>query len=160
MKIGLALRELHRSESGLAQDLLVIGERHHADHAVFFLTRDLAAWSRRHVREIAEIGGNYGEDLDPEVPSELTTFAKLREKGADLVGRHSTAGLALLRDLRHLLMEATGVSADWEMLAQAAQGIKHHDLLALAQRCHPDTLRQSRWANAMIKESSTQILVS
>jgi hypothetical protein len=46
------------------------------------------------------------------------------------------------------------------MLAQAAQGIKHHDLLDVTQRCHPDTLRQVRWANAMLKVNSTQILVS
>ena len=30
----------------------------------------------------------------------------------------------------------------------------------LAERCHPDTLRQMRWANAKLKESATQALVS
>lgn len=30
----------------------------------------------------------------------------------------------------------------------------------LAERCHPDTLRQLRWANAKLKESATQALVS
>lgn len=51
-------------------------------------------------------------------------------------------------------------ATDREMLAQAAQGIQHLHLLALAQRCHPDTLRQMKWANAAIKENSTQLLVS
>ncbi|MGM0929135.1 MAG: hypothetical protein ACQEXN_05445 [Actinomycetota bacterium] len=46
------------------------------------------------------------------------------------------------------------------MLAQAAQGIKHSDLLAVAQKCRPETLRQMHWANAKLKESSTQILIS
>jgi len=52
------------------------------------------------------------------------------------------------------------VSTDWEMLAQAAQGIVDTELLALTQQCHPDTLRQMRWANSKLKESSTQVLVS
>ena len=36
----------------------------------------------------------------------------------------------------------------------------HRELLGLAERCHPDTLRQMRWANAKLKESATQALVS
>jgi hypothetical protein len=57
-------------------------------------------------------------------------------------------------------IKAAGVSVDWELLAQAAQGIKHADLLDLAKKNHPDTLRQMRWANGKLKESATQILVS
>ncbi|MGA5324970.1 hypothetical protein ACPCJT_02310 [Streptomyces griseoincarnatus] len=49
---------------------------------------------------------------------------------------------------------------DWEMLAQAAQGLKDADLLATVKSCHLDTLRQMRWANAKLKDSSTHILVS
>ncbi|SDB81735.1 hypothetical protein GA0111570_103334 [Raineyella antarctica] len=160
MKIGLALRELHRSETDLTHDLMQAGERHKADHEIFYVANDLAAWSRKHVVEIARIAGNYGEHLDPDVASELTLMEKIREKGGQMLGRDASAGLLLLRDLRHILMQATGVSADWEMIGQAAQGIRHQDLLAVTERCHPETLRQSRWANSMIKESSTQILIS
>ena len=46
------------------------------------------------------------------------------------------------------------------MLAQAAQGIKSTDLLGVAQKCHPETVRQMKWANGKLKESSTQILIS
>jgi hypothetical protein len=46
------------------------------------------------------------------------------------------------------------------MIAQAAQGVRDRELLAVASRCHPETLRQARWANSRIKESATQILVS
>ena len=63
------------------------------------------------------------------------------------MGRRPEAGMLLLRDLRELYLKACGVSADWELLAQAAQGIKHRDLLALAQKCHPQTIRQMKWAN-------------
>jgi hypothetical protein len=56
-----------------------------------------------------------------------------------------------------------GVSLDWEILAQpaqAARATKDRELLALAQRCLPQTLRQARWASAKLKETSAQVLVS
>jgi hypothetical protein len=154
------LEELHRSENDLAQELLQVSERHKADHEIYHLGRDLAGWSHRHIREIAGIGRNYGLDLDPDPESESALAERIREKGAELLGRRSHAALLLLRDLREIYMLAAGVNADWEMLAQAAQGIKHTDLLEVAQRCRPDTVRQMRWANSKLKEESTQILVS
>lgn len=160
MKIGLVLHELHRSENDLAQELLHASERHKVDHEIYHLGRDLARWSQDHVRRIAEIGKDYGQDLNPEPKGELGVTEKLREKGSDLLGRRSETGLLLLRDLREIYVKASGVSVDWEMLAQAAQGIKHTDLLDVTKKCHPDTLRQLRWANSMLKVESTQILVS
>lgn len=160
MKIGLVLHEMHRSENDLAHELLQASERHKVDHEVYHLGRDLAGWSQHHVRELAGIAGDYGVDLDPEPEGDLGLVERLREKGSELIGRRSQASLLLLRDLREIYMKASGVSADWELLAQAAQGIKHTDLLAVTKRCHPETLRQVRWANAKLKESSTQILIS
>jgi hypothetical protein len=52
------------------------------------------------------------------------------------------------------------VSVDWELLGQTAQATKNEQLLELVQRCHPDTLRQARWANSMIKVLSPQIMAS
>lgn len=160
MKIGLVLHEMHRSENDLAHELLQVSERHKVDHEIYHLGRDLARWSQQHVREIAEIGKRYGQDLDPEPEDENGLIERLREKGSELLGRRSDVSLLLLRDLREIYMKASGVSADWEMLAQAGQGIKHTDLLDVTKRCHPDTLRQMRWANSMLKVNSTQILVS
>lgn len=159
MKIGLVLERLHRDENDLAQQLLKISERHRVDHEIFHLGRDLAAWSQQHVREIAAIASRYGQDLDPRPREDNTLLEKLREKGSDLLGRDADAGLLLLRDLREVYIKACGVSADWELVAQAAQGIKHTDLLDVAQRCHAQNLRQMKWANGKLKESATQILV-
>ncbi|QGQ20208.1 hypothetical protein GC089_14620 [Cellulomonas sp. JZ18] len=160
MKIGLALRELHRSEDDLGHELLQVADRHRVDHEIFHVAQDLARWSQQHVREIAAVAGRYGEDLDPE-PHGMPSLAKRAlERSAELVGRTSTADLLLLRDLRGLYLKAAGVSVDWELVAQAAQGIRHTDLLGLAQRCHPETVRQMKWANGKLKESATQALVS
>jgi hypothetical protein len=55
---------------------------------------------------------------------------------------------------------AAGVSPDCEVLAQTAQALKDRKLLALTKDCHPQTLRQLRWANARVKEQSAQVMVT
>ena len=160
MKIGLVLRELHRSENDLARELLQASEHNKVDQEMYHLARDLAGWSQQHIPLIAEAARRYGGDLDAEPEGELRIAERVREKTSDLIGHHAEASWLMLRDLRTIYTNACGVSTDWEMLAQAAQGIVDTELLALTQQCHPDTLRQMRWANAKLKESSTQVLVS
>ena len=159
MRLGQALEELHRSENSLAHQLLAVAARHKADHEIFHVGHDLASWSQDHVRRLAPFGERYGVDLDPEPAGEPRLPARLSEAVSDRLARRSAPDLLLLRDLRSLFVHASGVHADWEMVAQIAQGIRDTELLALAQRCHPQTLRQAKWANSRIKESATQILV-
>ncbi|WP_432487483.1 hypothetical protein [Kineococcus sp. SYSU DK018] len=160
MKIGLALHELHRAENELAEKLLHVSDRHKTDHEIHHLARDLARWSQRHVQEIAEAGGRYDVDLNPEPRGETHLVAKARDKLSEAAGRVPQTPLLLLVDLREVYTRSAGVSADWELVAQAAQGVRDTELLALSKRCHPDSLRQMRWANAKLKEAATQILVS
>lgn len=160
MKIGLALHELHRSENELAEKLLHASDRHKVDHEIFHVARDLARWSQEHVRHLAEAGKRYDVELDPEPRGEKDLMKRVRERTSEFLGREPEASLLVLLDLREIYMRASGVSVDWELLAQAAQGAKDPELLALAKACHPETLRQVRWANGKLKESATQILVS
>ena len=60
MKLGLALREVHRSERALAVKLDAVAARHHSDHAIRYVATDLAGWSRDHVDKIAGVGRHYG----------------------------------------------------------------------------------------------------
>lgn len=159
-KIPMAIEELHRSESDLAADLLRISDRHKADHEVHHVARDIARWSQQHVRELARIGRDFGLELDPEPPDDVTMLAKARQKGDELLGRHHEASMLLLAGLRAVHKDAAGVSLDWEVLAQTAQALKEEELLEVAERCHPQTLRQMRWANAKLKESSAQVMVT
>jgi hypothetical protein len=160
VKIDLALEELHRSENDLAGRLLAVSDRHKADHELFHMARDLAVWSQDHVRKIAAIGGTYGLELDPEPEGDPTLLQKMRQEIGERLGRRSAPALMLLRDLRSIYMDAHGVSVDWELIAQGAQGLRDRELLELASDCHPDALRQAKWANAQLKERATQILVS
>jgi hypothetical protein len=159
-KVAMVLRELHRSENDLAERLLHMSDRHKADHGIHHLARDLAEWSAEHMRVLADAGRDYDLDLSDDTPDDPGLLAEVRQKAGEVAGRRPEPGVLLLRDLRELHRAAVGVSLDWELLAQAAQALKDRELLSLAERCHPDTLRQARWANAMIKELSAQILVS
>jgi hypothetical protein len=160
MKLGMAIEELHRSENQLYTVLLSMSDRHRVDHEVFHVTRDMARWSEHHVAELARAGREFGLELDPEAAHDAGLLETLRQKASELTQRQSVPGLLLLADLRHLYREASGTSLDWELLAQGAQGARKKDLLALAERCHPQTLRVSRWAHAKLKESSPQVLAS
>jgi hypothetical protein len=159
-KIPMALEELHRAENHLAKDLLRISDRHKSDHEVHHVARDIARWSQEHVRALARVGHDYGLDLDAEPAEDPTVLEKVRQKGDELLGRHHEASLLLIADLREVHKDAAGVSLDWEVLAQTAQALKDTELLEVTQKCHPETLRQMRWANAKIKESSAQVMVT
>ncbi|MEV6898745.1 hypothetical protein [Amycolatopsis sp. NPDC051372] len=159
MKLALAVRELHRAEKSLARDLRKTADRHQAEHEVHYVARDLAEWSADHVRELARHGRDYGLHLDEDVPGS-GPLAPLRSALAELGAGRPEPGLILLADLRRLHRKAAGVSLDWELLAQGAQAAKNQELLELASRCHPRTLRQMKWTNAMLKIMSPQILTS
>jgi hypothetical protein len=159
MKLGLALREVHRSERALAVKLDAVAARHHSDHAIRHVATDLAGWSRTHADEIAAAGGHYGLHLRW-IPNVAAVSAPLQQRLSDMVGRRQEPALLLLADLRRLYQQAAGVSVDWELLAQGGQAAKDERLLELAQRCHRETLRQMRWANAMLKELAPQTLTS
>jgi hypothetical protein len=155
-KVGLAIQDLHGAENDLAAELLQASDRNKMDHDIFYLGHDLARWSQQHVRKLAEHGRSYGLDLDADDVGLAATI----QRGAELVGRRHDPGLLLLQDLREIHRKAVGVSLDWEILAQTAQALKDEELLRLSQECHPQTLRQLRWANASLKANAAQIMVT
>jgi hypothetical protein len=159
MKLGLALRELHRSELKLARALDAVAARHHNDHGIHHVAKDLTHWSREHVALIAETGDRYGVRLRAH-PRTAAATRQAQQWISDRVGRRPEPSLLLLADLRRLHRLAAGVSLDWELLAQGAQAAEDDRLLELTKRCHPQALRQMRWANAMLKELSPQALAT
>jgi hypothetical protein len=47
-----------------------------------------------------------------------------------------------------------------EQAGVSPQALKDRELLAVSKDCHPETLRQMRWANAQLKVQSAQTMVS
>jgi hypothetical protein len=159
MKLKLAIRELHRSERKLAHELNVVAARHRSDQDICHLAQDLAGWSQQHLGELAAHGRHYGLRLSPD-PRTGALTGGIQSRASGMLRHRPEPGLLLLTDLRRVHRVAAGVSLDWELLAQGAQAAKDRELLSLASRCHPETLRQMRWANAMLKELSPQVLTS
>jgi hypothetical protein len=159
-KVGAAIAELHASETHLASSLRRLSDRHKVDHEVFHVARDLARWSDEHAGRLAEIGRHYAVDLDGDGQHGSALVSRIRQKGAELAGRRPEPGLLLLTQLRDLHLEAASVSLDWEVLAQTAQAMKDAELLGVVEECHPETLRQLRWANAKVKELAAQAMVA
>ncbi|MBY4213613.1 hypothetical protein HQO42_18890 [Rhodococcus fascians] len=159
MKLGLAIRELHRSEHKLARQLSALSARHRVEHEIFYTARDVAMWSREHLADLADAGTRYGLKLSAD-PHIIADAAGLQQKVSVLLGRRSEPALVLLADLRRVHRTAAGVSLDWELLAQGAQAAKDVGLIELTQRAHPRTLRQMKWANGMLKVLSPQALSS
>jgi hypothetical protein len=158
--VTLLLRELHHGESSLVADLRQAAEQHHADHEVHHGATDLATWSEEHVRLLAHAGDRRGLHLSEEADEASGVLQTLREKAAELLGRRPEPSLLLLHDLRDLHLTASRNSLHWEMLAQTAQAQRDSELLELAGTCHPQTLRQMRWTNTLIKEFSPQTFTS
>jgi hypothetical protein len=159
--ITLILRALHHGEKHLARELTAVAQRHCTEHEVHHVATDLARWSRAHAQSVAGTGRDYDLNLGgPPDAASTGVLSALREKAAEALGHRSEPGLLLLRDLRELHLDATKNSLYWEMLAQAAQATRDDRLLALATACHPETLRQMRWTNTMIKNISPQVLTS
>jgi hypothetical protein len=157
--VARVLLALHQAELRLEKDLLAASSRHRAEHEIHHVARDLARWSREHGDRLAGTGRAHGLRLaGPDDGPHGTPESPRERPGA--FGEDPEPGLLLLDDLRGLSVAASGTSLYWEMLAQGAQATKDSGLLALASSCHPQTLRQVRWANTMIKNLAPQILSS
>jgi hypothetical protein len=159
MKIGLAIREVGRSEAELADLLLRVGERHRVDHDVFHMSRTLAAKSRESRLALSGAAARYDAtlDLDAGEPSDgLRTT--LREKSSELLARRPQAAVLLLRDLREVHLAAAAASINWVILGQGAQAVRDEDLLAIVTSRHPFALKTLKWTTTRLKEAAPQIL--
>ena len=158
--VHYALERVRDGESDLVLELMRVAERHRVDHEVHHVATDLANWSREHVRLIAECARGVGLELDAEAKEPSALATAMRSALSTAMGQRPEPGLLLLHDLEQIYLRASENSLRWEELAQVAQAKKLPDVLALASRCHPQNLRQVRWANTQLKVHTPQVLAS
>ncbi len=158
--VQYTLRTLHAAENDLIVQLLRLAETHRVEHEIHHVARDLAAWSRQHVALVAARAEHYELDLEHDADQSNGVGTHLRQAMSTMIGRRPEPGLLLLEDLREVYLSASSNSLWWEMLAQLSQAKRLPDLLELSQQCHPETLRQVRWANTTLKIQSPQVLSS
>ncbi|WP_445397889.1 hypothetical protein ACSMX9_27270 [Streptomyces sp. LE64] len=145
------LRTVHVDETMLEGQLLRLAARHRADREIGGAATGLAEWTHDHLDRLAATG---------RCPGARRSARRWRPWRAErrVATPGGSAGLALLGDLRALHLAAGRASLSWELLAQAAQSARDTELLDIASRCHPQTLRQIRWTNTMIRNLAPQIL--
>ncbi|HLS24938.1 MAG TPA: hypothetical protein VK063_03610 [Beutenbergiaceae bacterium] len=167
-KAQMLLGDLHRKEHTMVSQLGQLAERHPGHQEVYHVAQDIARWSSQHLERLEAAAQEYGMDLNTEEGPD--DGARLEDKrylggGSDAIppaegDQPLPEGLQLLEDLRAIYLHAADLSIDWELLGQEAQALKDAELLALSAQCHPGTLRQMRWANAMLKASAPQVMAS
>ena len=137
-----------------------LSDQHATDHEIHHVARDLAAWSREHVRRLTRAGRGHGLDLDADLGHKHELAGALKRAGAEVLGRRPEPAILLLTDLRDLHLRTAEVFLDWEILAQVAQATEDDELRKLTSTCHAQTLRQLRWSNTHVKELAAQALTA
>ncbi len=89
-------------------------------------------------------------DLDEEA-DEPSRLSALTEALSTMIGRRPEPGLVLLEDLRDLYLMARRTRWPGRCSRNTRRPSGSVIVLALAERGHPQTLRQMRWTNTMIK---------
>ncbi|WP_369212394.1 hypothetical protein [Streptomyces flavofungini] len=157
--VELLLRNLHDGETRMAGELTAVAGHHAGEPEVRHVAKDLATWSRAHVRRLADAAGERRLALEGPPDPSAAAFLRAPAATASRADRETGhPGLLLLGDLRALHLAASENSLHWVMLAQAAQATRDPRLLQLTTECHPQTLRQINWTDTMVKTLSPQIL--
>lgn len=158
--VHFVLSRLHEAENDTHSMLLRMAHTHAADQEIHHVSLDLARWSGEHVRRLAKAADDEGLKLAAEPDSPTRLGERLRSAASSMSARQTAPGLLLIDDLKKLYLQTSQVSLDWEMLAQVAQAKRDQELLDLSEECHPQNLRQIRWANTMLKTLTPQVLSS
>jgi hypothetical protein len=159
--VGMALKELYRAEEELADEYVKVGERLAAEHDLWYDCQRFAQQCHAHADAIRPFAARHEQDLDPPDDDTVgeTTTAMLRHKLSEALGHRPESGLLLLRSLRKLYLQAQEVSFHWIIAGQLAQATRNHELLALVDELHRETLTQIKWLKTQVKQASPQALV-
>ena len=149
MQLAHYLGLLHRAELNLAAALREVADAHADEADIPPTCAKLAADCDEHAARLEPFASSYGED-QPDEPDRLHS---------ELFQGPRSGGLALLRDLQDLYLMACECDLAWTVIAQAAQGARDQDLLAVAEDCEPQTATVLAWLQTRIKQAAPQALV-
>ncbi|HWE56117.1 MAG TPA: hypothetical protein VG435_11435 [Acidimicrobiales bacterium] len=160
-KIGSLIEQLHDAEVSLAADYRKVGERHAVEHDLWYGCHTVAQQCEGRAEQLRAVADRYGDKVAAPHDSEMlrSLMTHVRHAGSDLIGRSSSAGLLMLRDLRHLYTATEEVSFYWVLLGQVAQAKRDRRLIETVDILHRQVLDQIKWLKTRAKEASPQILV-
>lgn len=149
MHLANYLEYLRKAETNLAEGFRKIGAGHKEEVDVFHTAQTLADQCEAHAEKLAPFCERYGKERTSE-PDRLyhELFSEVR-----------SGGLGLLRDLQDLYVMANACDIAWTMVAQAAQGARDADLLAVVESCEGQTAVQIKWLRTRMKQAAPQALL-
>lgn len=140
------------AEKTLAESFRVVADAQAEHPEIYFLCRTLAEMSEENSSRLAPVAGRYGE----EAGDEAAEPERLHAAG---LAEARTGPLGLIRDLQDLHVLATLVQTSWTVVLQAAQGLRDHELLDIAQCASGATSRQLAALNTHLKSATPQALI-
>jgi hypothetical protein len=143
------LNLLHRAQATLADAFGQVGDAHGDEPDIAHLCQRLAGQCDRHAQRLERFTGAYADPAADE-PDRLHS---------ELFDGTRSGPLGLLRDLHDLYLMTAECDICTTIVAQAAQGARDPDLLAVVQACAADTAAQLNWLRTRMKQAAPQALV-
>lgn len=161
-RLGRYIEKLHESLTDLAGEYRKLSERHATEHDLYHLGHTLAKQCDAQAAALAPHAERHNGDVDGDVDEQPreSLLAPLRRATAALVGRSSSTGLLLLRDLRQLHLATEEAAMLWLIVGQAAQAARDRDLLVLVDKSREEITHQLLWISTRIKDTAPQVLLS
>jgi hypothetical protein len=147
--VGLA----DHSERTLAESYRKVAAGHADVADIYHTCHTLAQMNDQHHELLQPVIDRYGEQQSGAAPEEPE---RLRAAG---LAAARDGEIGLLRDLQDLHVLATLAQTTWTVIAQAAQGLRDHELLDIARQANQDIGRQLSWLNTRMKAAAPQALL-
>jgi hypothetical protein len=153
------LLDLHEAEHDLADLLGDIASRHDKDLEFHADCVRLARLSTQHASRIAALGRDNGEKLDP-VNENSSLLSGLRDWAAGLLGGPRQVELLRLGDLRRVVLTASAIELDWQLLGAIGALSAAEDLATTAAECGRETTEQIAWATHQVVGRGPQLFAT
>jgi hypothetical protein len=140
------------AEATLADSFRLVADAQAKHPDIYFMCETLAKMSDGHRDLLRPVVERYGEQSG----GEAAEPERLHAAG---LGEARTGALGLLRDLQDLHVLADLVQTSWTVVHQGAQGLRDHELIAVATQAQQGTSRQLAWLTTRIKAAAPQALL-
>ena len=161
MKLDRAISEVGEAEATLRSKLLSLTDRHVSESDVFYTGHTLARACADQLVALQPVASRYSASLPaPESGDTSRAMKAVEHTVSSILGRHESAGLRLVDDLRSAYLAAQAAELDWTVLLQAAKAARDRDLIDVASTGQEHAERCGKWLRSRIKQSSAQVFAS
>lgn len=143
------LELVRSSEQELVDSFHKVRTDHNHEYDVASMCRLMAAWSKKHIRDIS----NFIEQYSGQKSRETKRHDTKRFYGT------RAGNIGLLRDLQDLYLLSRDVEMCWEIISLAAKECMDAHLQNVCSNFRKETQRQINWLKTRIHQAAPQILI-